>query len=124
MGINLKDFNFFSNGVKVRLKLEKNIKLNELYKKTSENEVFTEVYNVLDNKVSQGKLLKQRRLIWEEWDEYIENHVEKIEVYEYEDSFYVVDLLNDRVVGITKYSKVYDWQYYDENLKVKEIKFY
>ena len=124
MGIDLKDFNFFSNGIKVRLKLEKDIKLNELYKKTSETEVFTEVYNGLDNKVSQGKLLKQRRLIWDEWDKYIEKHVQKIEVYEYENSFYVVDLLNDRVVGITKYSKVYDWQYYDENLKVKEIKFY
>lgn len=124
MGIDLKDFNFFSNGIKVRLKLEKDIKLNELYKKTSETEVFTEVYDILDNKVSQGKVLKQRRLIWEEWDKYIEKHVQKIEVYEYENSFYVVDLLNDRVVGITKYSKVYDWQYYDENLKVKEIKFY
>lgn len=124
MGIDLKDFNFFSNGIKVRLKLEKDIKLNELYKKTSETEVFTEVYDILDNKVSQGKVLKQRRLIWEQWDKYIENHVEKIEVYEYEDSFYVVDLLNNRVVGITKYSKVYDWQYYDENLKVKEIQSY
>lgn len=124
MGIDLKDFNFFSNGIKVRLKLEKDIKLNELYKKTSETEVFTEVYDILDNKVSQGKVLKQRRLIWEEWDKYIEKNVQKIEVYEYENSFYVVDLLNDRVVGITKYSKVYDWQYYDENLKVKEIKFY
>lgn len=124
MGIDLKDFNFFSNGIKVRLKLEKDIKLNELYKKTSETEVFTEVYDILDNKISQGKVLKQRRLIWEEWDKYIEKNVQKIEIYEYENSFYVVDLLNDRVVGITKYSKVYDWQYYDENLKVKEIKFY
>lgn len=120
MGIDLKDFNFFSNGIKVRLKLEKDIKLNELYKKTSETEVFTEVYDILDNKISQGKVLKQRRLIWEEWDKYIEKNVQKIEIYEYENSFYVVDLLNDRVVGITKYSKVYDWQYYDENLKVKE----
>lgn len=124
MGIDLKDFNFFSNGKKVRLKLEKNIKLKELYKKTSETEVFTEVYNILDNKVSQGKLLKQRRLIWDNWDKYIEENVQKIEVYEYEDSFYIIDLLNDRVVGITKYSKVYDWQYYDENLIVKETKFY
>lgn len=100
------DFEFFSKGKEVTLKIEKGISLKKLAEESLKTDVFIEVFDLFNKRISNGRFIKIRRFIWDNYDQYIADKIESIESYEYNNDIYVVEYLNDRIVAITKYSKI------------------
>lgn len=116
----MKDFDldFYSKGKKVNIKLEQNIEIKMLDKSSLKKDIFIEIFDSIDNKISQGKISRLKKLIWDRYDDYTEKSITGIDIYEYNNTLYVLEILNERIVSITSYGKVFEWNYFDRELNI------